>query len=501
MRPARATSTGFCWPAAIALLAFGCAQPAATPPAVAAQKQRPNILLLLADDLRRDAIGAFGGREFVTPNLDALAAQGTALTQIACMGSRHGAVCAPSRAMLMTGRGLPRVADDLAATMTLPEALRQSGYATWMTGKWHNGDAALQRAFPDARTVFRGGMADHFHVPVDDVEGGTIRNPRIGDRHSSALFADAAIQFLREQGSAGKSQAPFFAYVAFTAPHDPRDPPPEWQARLADRPPPSLPANFRAQHGLDLGPETMTVRDEMLLGWPRDPALLQRQLADYRALVAHLDEQIGRILRTLDQQGLTDDTLVVFASDHGLALGSHGLLGKQSLYDHSMGSPVLMRGPGVPRHATRSGLGYLLDLATTIAAAAGTQLPDADGIDLMPMIQGNANGRAELYLAYAKTQRAIRTEHHELLRFPEIDRTLVFDLASDPQELHDLSADSAHASLTAELTARLRAAQASWGDDVPWTAATVRPATIDLSGHARQPDQWQPRWIVDTYFR
>lgn len=485
---------------AVALFALlGCARPETAPRAASAE-QRPNILLLLADDLRRDAVGAFGGTEFFTPSLDALAANGTALTQIACMGSRHGAVCAPSRAMLMTGRGLPHVADDMADATTLPEVLRRSGYATWMTGKWHNGDASLQRAFPDAKAVFRGGMASHFAVPLDDVDGGRIHNARIGDRHSSELFANAAIDYLRERGHE-RGAAPFFAYVAFTAPHDPRDPPPAWRERLADRPPPALPANFRGQHGLDLGPETMTVRDEMLLGWPRDPALLQRQRTEYRALVAHLDEQIGRILAALDEAGLADHTLVVFASDHGLALGSHGLLGKQSLYDHSMGSPVLLRGPGVPRGATRDGLGYLFDLATTIANAAGTALPEADGIDLMPMIRGEGRGRTELYLAYASTQRAIRTDHHELIRFPNIDRSLVFDLRADPSELHNLSADPANASLLAELATRLREAQQRWGDTLPWTAANVRPATIDLSGHARQPDQWQPRWIVETYFR
>lgn len=459
------------------------------------------MLLLLADDLRRDAVGAFGGREFVTPNLDALASQGTALSQIECMGSRHGAVCAPSRAMLMTGRGLPRVTDDMAQATTLPEALRRCGYTTWMTGKWHNGDASLQRAFPDASTVFRGGMANHFAVPVDDVDAGRIHNARVGDRHSSELFADAAVRYLRQRGEAGPGASPFFAYVAFTAPHDPRDPPPEWLARLADRPQPSLPRNFRGQHGLDLGAETMTVRDEMLLAWPRDPALVRRQLAEYRALVAHLDEQIGRILKTLDEEGLAQDTLVVFASDHGLALGSHGLLGKQSLYDHSMGSPVIVRGPGIPAGIRRDGLGYLLDLATTIAAVAGTSLPDADGIDLRPMIRGEDAGRPALYLAYATTQRAIRTAHHELLRFPHIDRTLMFDLQADPDELHDLSADPAQAARVAELSARLRAQQKVWNDPVPWTASDVRPATVDLSGHARQPDQWQPRWIVETYFR
>ena len=167
--------------ALLLLATLSCAHPTRGNVADRAPR-KPNVLLLLADDLRRDAVGAFDGKEFVTPNLDALAAQGTALSQIECMGSRHGAVCAPSRAMLMTGRGLPRVTDDMAQATKLPEALRLCGYATWMTGKWHNGDAALQRAFPDASTVFRGGMANHFAVPVDDVDAGRIHNARVGDQ-------------------------------------------------------------------------------------------------------------------------------------------------------------------------------------------------------------------------------------------------------------------------------------------------------------------------------
>lgn len=481
------------------LLLLACCVATAAATAAAQSGQRaPNILFLFADDLRADVLGAFGGTDVPTPHLDALAARGTALTNAFCMGSRHGAVCVASRAMLMTGRQLHRVPDDLADCITLPELLRERGYSTFLSGKWHNGDAALRRAFPQGRAVFRGGMCDHFVVPLCDLTHGEIRNQRTGDRHSSELFADATIEFLQRVDQ----DAPFFAYVAFTAPHDPRDPPPRWLQQLHDLPAPALPKNFRGQHGLDLGAATMTVRDENLLGWPRDPHEVQAQLIDYRALVAHLDEQVGRILSALAERGLADNTLVVFAADHGLAMGSHGLLGKQSLYEHSMRAPVIVAGPGIAAGQRRDGLVYLHDLMPTLLAAAGASTKaELDGIDLGPLLRGeNGNGRAELLLSYAATQRALRTATHKLIRLPQIDRTLLFDLQHDPHELVDLAGDPAHAALLQQLQERLRGAQRAAGDQLPWTAAKVQPAMLDLTGKRLPPDRWQPPWIVDRYF-
>ena len=463
--------------------------------------KRPNVLFLFADDLRADTVGAFGATEAHTPHLDALARRGTKLTQVYCMGSRHGAVCAPSRAMLMSGRVLPRAPDNLKGCKTLPEWLREAGYATFMTGKWHNGNEALVRAFPDARSVFRGGMCDHYRVPLCDVVGGEVVDKRRPAGHSTEHFTEAVLAFLAGHRARADGR-PFFAYVPFTAPHDPRDPPRRWLDELGERPRPALPENFRGQHGLDLGKATMTVRDENLLGWPRDPELVRDQLAEYRALVAHLDEQVGRILAALAVYGYADDTLVVFTADHGLALGSHGLLGKQSLYEHSMRSPCIVAGPGVPAGAERDGRAYLLDLMPTVARACGVaELPGTDGQSLWPMIAEGKAGRSELLLLYQKTQRAIRFGDHKLIRLPQIDRTLLFDLAADPHELRDLSGAPEHAERLAQLGERLRRAQQRIGDELPWTAAEVKPAEIDLSGKRFKPDRWQPQWIRDKYWR
>ena len=459
-------------------------------------QQRPNVLLLFADDLRADQLGAFGGQGVHTPNLDALAAAGTMLTQVYCMGSRHGAVCAPSRAMLMSGRVLTRAPDDLGGCKTLPEWLREAGYATFMTGKWHNGDGALTRAFPDARAVFRGGMCDHFQVPLCDVDRGRIVRRRRPAGHSTEHFADAAIDFFGRHRAAGSGQ-PFFVYVPFTAPHDPRDPPRRWLERLRDLPRPQLPPNFRGQHGVDLGKPTMTVRDENLLGWPRDAEAVRDQLVEYRALVAHLDEQIGRILASLARYGFADDTLVVFTADHGLALGSHGLLGKQSLYEHSMRAPCIVRGPGAKAGAARDGLCYLLDLMPTIAAACGLErLPGIDGRSLWPMIAGGAAVRDELLLIYANTQRALRRGSRKLIDLPQIGRVMMFDVARDPHELVDLSGELDQA----DLRQRLTAARAAVGDVLVPRDGPQPRLRVDLTGERWPPDRWQPQWIRAKYW-
>ena len=469
------------------------------------QGSAPNILFFFADDLRADTVGAFGGKNVHTPHIDALAARGTKLTQIYCMGSRHGAVCAPSRAMLMSGRILTRAPDNLKGIKTLPQYLREVGYSTFMTGKWHNGDESLTRSFPDARSVFRGGMCDHFQVPLCDVVAGKVVHERKPAGHSSEHFCDAVIDFLKRHKSTGGSK-PFFAYVPFTSPHDPRDPPRQWLEKLKDLPRPELPVNFRGQHGLNLGKPTMTVRDENLLGWPRDQELLRDQLLEYRALVAHQDAQIGRVLTALAAAGLKENTLVVFTADHGLALGSHGLLGKQSLYEHSMRSPCVIAGPGVPAGESRDGLAYLLDLTATCLETAGvTKAAGVDGRSLWPMLQGSdasgARGRDELLLIYSKTQRALRFGKHKMIRFPQIDRSLFFNVVDDPHELRDLSGDAALADLRASFEKRLRAAQERCEDPLAWTAKKQVPVEIDLTGKRWPADRWQPEWIRKKYWK
>jgi arylsulfatase A-like enzyme len=226
---------------------------------------KPNILFLLADDQRADTIAAHGNPHIDTPNLDSLVRRGFSFRGNYVFGGDSGAVCVPSRAMLMSGKTWFNVdSPTLNGARLMPEVLRENGYVTFGTGKWHNGEPSWLRAFERGKAVMFGGMSDHTKVPVRDLgSDGTLTAPRTGEKFSSELFADAAAEFLRNHDG----KRPFFAYVAFTAPHDPRQPPPAYRERYyRDLPP--LPANFQPQLPFDNG-MMRGGRDENLAAWPR----------------------------------------------------------------------------------------------------------------------------------------------------------------------------------------------------------------------------------------
>jgi arylsulfatase A-like enzyme len=381
--------------------------------------------------------------------------------------------------------------------VTLGEALRGAGYRTFATGKWHNGREPFARSFDAARNVMFSGMSDHVRVPVCDLVDGAFTETHFAEQHSSELFADTAVEHLRT----APGDAPLFCYVAFTAPHDPRDPPRPWaHPYYADLPP--LPANFLPQHPWDIG--MMTVRDEVLAPWPRTPDVIRHQLAEYYALIEHMDQQLGRVLAALAARDDGRETVIVFTADHGLALGSHGLLGKQSVFEHSLRAPLVLRGAGVPAGATSNALVYLADVYPTLLDAAGVPPAEPEallGQSLLPVARGDTTGlRESLFLAMGETQRAVTDGRYKLIRYPLIDRTRLFDLAGDPHELHDLHGRPEHARREEALLAELRAWQVRVGDTAPLAVDRPAVAEVDLSGYERKPDRWQPRWIVEKYF-
>jgi arylsulfatase A-like enzyme len=457
--------------------------------------ERPNILFLFADDQRDDAIGAYGNALIETPNIDRLVRAGYSFNRAYCMGSMHGAVCQPSRAMLNSGRSLYNVPMDLNGVLTLGENLQQQGYTTFGTGKWHNGGASFARSFEIGKSLFLGGMSNHELVPICDLKPDkSFTKTRTGEKFSSELFADAAIDFL----NAHDGNQPFYAYVAFTAPHDPRQPPREIAEHYYEKHLP-LPKNFLPQHPFNNG--WLIGRDENLAAWPRTEEVVRDQLAEYYGLITHLDTQIGRILKALADNGFAENTVIVYAADHGLAVGSHGLLGKQSVYEHSMGAPLFFSGAGVPQGSSDA-LVYLYDINPTICALAQTR-PDekVEGFDLAQIWQGKKeNVRNDLLLAYEDIQRAWVSDRWKVIRYPKINKTQLFDLQNDPAEMHDLSHEAEHAALVENGLQRIAELQKEYNDTCALTVDRLQPETIDLTGHKRKPDQWQPQWIIDKYF-
>ena len=476
----------------------GCAFLVATlagPLAFAGAAEKPNILFLFADDHRPDAIGAYGNHHVRTPHIDRLVERGTSFVRNYCMGSIHGAVCQPSRAMLMSGRTLYRVKMDLSGVVQLPEVLRKNGYATFGTGKWHNGKASFLRAFENGKAVFLGGMSDHTKVPIVEVKDGQATPRRFGESFSSELFADAAVEFLKQHDGS----KPFFAYVSFTAPHDPRQPPREFVDEYYKNLPP-LPANFLPQHPFHNG--WMTGRDEALAGWPRTEAVIRDQLAEYYGMITHMDAHIGRVLDVVKKRGFDDNTIVVFAADHGLAVGSHGLLGKQNLYEHSMGCPLVFAGPGIPAGKRTKAFSYLYDIFPTLCDAAGVAIPDGvEGKSLRGIWSGNVEGvRESVFTTYEDKMRAVRDDRWKLIRYPRIGHTQLFDLQSDPHEMHDLARDPDQARRVESMLALLRRWQQETGDKQPLIHTELRPMEYDFSKRKRKPDVHQPKWIRDKYF-
>ncbi len=200
--------------AAAAIIVSGSSRASQTP----SRTQRPNVLVLFADDQRADTIAALGNSHIRTPNLDRLVSQGTTFTRAYCMGSLQGAVCVPSRAMLLTGRTLFHVKDDLEGQPTWPEAFAKEGYTTFFTGKWHNQAESALRVFQQGKGVFLGGMGDPYQLEIQDISPEhTFVYKRFSGEHSVKVFADLAAEFIRGQSGKG----PFLCYVPFNSPTRP----------------------------------------------------------------------------------------------------------------------------------------------------------------------------------------------------------------------------------------------------------------------------------------
>ncbi len=416
----------------------------------AAEPKRPNVLFLFTDDQRADAIAALGHPVLKTPNLDKLAATGFVFRNAYCMGSNVPAVCTPSRNMLLSGRAFFRYKGPLAPgdEPNFPVSMKEAGYVTYHHGKRGNTALEIQKQF------------DHNHY-LEDQKERTSGQP-------GKTVVDEAIKFLKDN----KGDKPFFLYLAFEAPHDPRVAAKEF-LDLYDRDQIPLPKNYLPIHPFDNGEQL--VRDEKLAPWPRTEAEIRRHLHEYYAVISGLDHHIGRLLRTLKDLGQYDNTIIIFSSDHGLAVGSHGLMGKQNLYEHSMKAPLIFRGPGIPKGQSDA-LVYLLDIFPTTCDLVGAKLPDnLDGKSLVPIIKGRSDKvRDSLYTCYRDVQRAVRDERWKLIRYPHINKTQLFDLKNDPDELKDLADDPAHAKQAERLMGLLADWRKQLGDKALLTSEKPR---------------------------
>lgn len=459
---------------------------------------QPNILFLFTDDERPDTIGAWGNPLIETPHIDQLVAGGFSFRNNYCLGSVGEAVCAPSRAMLHTGKAYFRVPLDMEGHSTLGELLGKAGYTTFGTGKWHNGPPSWARSFQQGRGIFFGGMADHTNVPLAEVgsDGRLYRSPSTR-KFSTEIFADSMIEFLESY----KGDKPFYAYAAFTSPHDPRTPPTRYREKYYAKKLP-LPANFMPQHPFDNG--ALMARDEQLGAWPRTESEVRDHLAEYYGMMTHLDEQIGRILAALEKTGKAENTYIIYAGDHGLAVGSHGLLGKQNIYEHSMKTPLIVKGPGAPRGGSTDAMTYLLDLFPTLLGLAGQNVPvgEIDGRDLAPVWKGTApRVRETLFLSYGDSMRSVRDARYKLIRYPRVDVDQLFDLTNDPDEMKNLAGAADQKTRVASMMALIEQWQTRLGDATPLRVARPEPRVVDLTGRAREPDPWQPMWIIEKYFQ
>ena len=445
------------------------------------QATRPNFLFMIADDLTYRAIRTLYDEEVHTPNLDRLAARGCAFTHCFQQGSWTPAVCIASRMMLVTGLNTFRANQDRDFTPLWGQTLRNAGYQTYIVGKWHLDPTMLQRCFDEMGPV---GPGMYESGPE------AYRRPRSGDpwipwnrslkghwlhtklwiharkdeiRHSCQIYTDSAVDYLTNK--VPRLAEPFFMYIGFNSPHDPRQSPKEF-VDMFPRDKIDIPPNFLPEFPFDNG--FLRGRDEQLAPFPRTHAAVQLHRSEYYAIIAHLDGQIGRILDALERSGKADNTYVIFTADHGLAVGQHGLMRKQSLFDHSIRMPWLIRGPGVPEGKRVDDLVYQHCTFATTCELAGIPIPSSvEFPSIAGLIKGQGTPKYDaVFSRYLDYQRTVRTKDYKLIVYPKVNKVELFDLNKNPWELlsGDLAENTAMTAVRNDLIQRLHSFQEQLGD-------------------------------------
>jgi arylsulfatase A-like enzyme len=398
----------------------------------------PNVLLVVADDQRPDTVGPFDDGSVSTPHLDEIAANGCAVRPYTTVP-----VCTPARAELYSGatifenncRWFGKPLDEDATL--LPEALGDAGYQTFFSGKWHNQPDPETAGFDRTRIIHEGPDLDHENRNDYLETGHTYRLDWDGhefETHGTEAIVEPAEDFLLADPG-----TPWLCTVAFHAPHEPFDPPASFDTYDPDDV--AVPPNFMSEHPFDNG--HWANRDEQTEPWPRTPEMVRDLRARYYGQISHIDHAVGRLLTALERTGQREDTIVVFTSDHGLAVGSHGLLGKQSMYEHSARVPLVIDGPGVETRAPPGALCGHYDFLPTLCDLLGVETPQsATGESYAPVLRGESDDHREhMFGAYSDCMRMARDDRWKLIYYPESNHVQLFDLEQDPNETQNLLAE------------------------------------------------------------
>jgi len=413
----------------------------------AAEASRPNFVFILVDDQSPLDLQIYNPHSTLeTPNIDRLAARGMIFDGAYHMGSFSGAVCMPSRHMIMSGRTVWHLPPSPWGAKTSPPALEQqtipavfnrASYVTMRTCKQGNSYEAANKLFTVRRDATKRG---------DTVETG------------SAWHGDQVMDYL-QQREADNDSKPFLIYYGFSHPHDTRDGTPELLAKYGaknhtdhEAPPslhpkqPKIPTNYLSAHPFDT--TDSNVRDEVAVSgvWQRrDEASIRNEIGRQYACSENIDIQIGRVLKKLEAMGQLDNTYFVYTADHGMSIGRHGLTGKQNLYQHTWRVPFVVAGPGIKAGSRVEGNIYLLDVLATLCDLAGITAPDSnEGTSFRPVLEGKTTAiRDVLYGVYCGGSkpgiRCVKKGDWKLIQYESPDRKVLeyqlFNLADNPDEL------------------------------------------------------------------
>ena len=424
---------------------------------------RSNVVFVLVDDLRFDAMGIAGHPWLETPNIDALARRGVRLPNAFVTT----ALCSPSRASMLTGQYAHRhrVVDNNspipAGTTFFPQYLQNAGYDTAFVGKWHMGGEsdAPQPGF-DRWVSFRGQGTYMPSVDGLNVDGKAV--PQRG--YITDELTDYAVDWLK-----GRSrQRPFFLYLSHKAVHSEFVPAERHKGRYRDKP--FTPPATMADSASNYDGKPMWVRNQRNswhgVDFPYHSDLdIAQYYRRYAETLLAVDESLGRITALLAEQQMLEDTLIIFMGDNGFSFGEHGLIDKRTAYETSMRVPLVMAGAGLPAATTVSEVVANIDIAPSILEAAGLTPPAMDGRSFLPLARGErvAWRDALLYEYYwernfpqTPTMHAVRGARYKYIRYYGLwDTDELYDLLDDPSETRNLVRDPARTGIVTGMNGQL----------------------------------------------